>query len=128
MSSIHQPTTVYVVDDSDLIRRRVVTMLSSLDDVTIVGEAADAPEAIDGILARQPDIVLLDLNLGATSGMDVLRAIHSKLPGIRFVVLTNHTEPQYARACLRAGASHFLDKSTQFDSVPALITLHSAGR
>ena len=68
------PTSVYVVDDSELIRRRVVSMLAAMNNVSVVGEASGAQEAIEGILDCRPDFVLLDLDLGTSSGMDVLQA------------------------------------------------------
>jgi DNA-binding NarL/FixJ family response regulator len=114
-------TSVFIVDDSDSIRQRLITMLESMADVAIVGEARSAAEAIDGILATNPDSVLLDLNLGTSSGMEVLSTVHRKLPVIEFVVLSNHSEPQYRRACARAGARYFLDKSSEFDSVRTVI-------
>jgi DNA-binding NarL/FixJ family response regulator len=97
-------------------------MLAAIDNVTIAGEARTASEAIAGIDATRPNVVLLDLNLGDSSGMDVLRAVSRKLPVASVIVLTNHAEPQYRRACLKAGARHFLDKSTQFDCVRTVIS------
>ena len=114
--------SVYIVDDSDSIRQRLVSMLGTMGNVAVVGEARTESEAIDGIIATCPDIVLLDLNLGAGSGMQVLHAIQRKLPLVRVVVLTNHSEPQYRRACIKAGARHFFDKSTQFDCVRSVIS------
>ena len=114
-------TSVFIVDDSDSIRQRLIAMLESMADVAIVGEARNAAEAIDGILATNPDSVLLDLNLGTSSGMEVLSTVHRKLPVIEFVVLSNHSEPQYRRACAKAGARYFLDKSTEFDCVRTVI-------
>jgi len=122
MYSLIAPTTnVYVVEDSASIRSRIAEMLAPLAGVQIVGEAAGAPQATIDILALRPHSVLLDLNLGASSGMDVLRAVHGQAPEIAFVVLTNHAEDQYRRACERAGAAYFLDKSTEFHRVPAVI-------
>ena len=115
------PTRVYIGDDSESIRARLAEMLARVPDVRIVGEAAAAPEAMVDILALHPDFVLLDLDLGRTSGMQVLKAIHPLAPEIAFVVLTNHAEPQYRRACERAGAACFLDKTTEFDRVPEVI-------
>jgi DNA-binding NarL/FixJ family response regulator len=114
-------TSVFIVDDSDSIRQRLAAMLSSMEDVAIVGEAKCATDAIDGILATQPDSVLLDLNLGTSSGMEVLSTVHRRNPVIEFVVLSNHSEPQYRRACAKAGARYFLDKSTEFDAVRNVI-------
>ena len=114
-------TSVFIVDDSDSIRQRLIAMLETMADVSIVGEARSAAEAIDGILATHPDSVLLDLNLGASSGMEVLSTVHRQLPVVEFVVLSNHSEPQYRRACAKAGARYFLDKSTEFDCVRTVI-------
>ena len=117
----HKSTSVYVVDDSDSIRQRLVTMLGSMPDVAVVGEARNAADAIAGILSTRPDSVLLDLNLGSGSCIEVLNTVHKQLPVVAFVILTNHSEAQYRRACARAGAEYFLDKSTEFDSVRNVI-------
>ena len=117
----NRPTQVYIVDDSASIRSRLAEMIASMDDVAVVGEAATAPEAVAGILGSRPDSVLLDLNLAGRSGIEVLRTVHRQVPEIIFVVLTNHAEPQYRRACTAAGASYFLDKSTEFDRVRDVI-------
>lgn len=116
-----RPTNVYIVDDSTSIRVRLAEMLGRMGDVAVVGQAATAPEAVNGILNTHPDSVLLDLNLEGTSGMQVLRAVHKEAPDIVFVVLTNHSEPQYRRACTLAGAAYFLDKSTEFERVREVI-------
>ena len=115
------PTRIYIVDDSAAIRSRLHALLAGLQGVSLVGEAASAPEAIVDILALRPHSVLLDLNLGDRSGINVLRAVHPQAPQIQFVVLTNHAEPQYRRACERAGAAFFLDKTTEFNRVPEVI-------
>jgi DNA-binding NarL/FixJ family response regulator len=116
-----RPTQVFIVDDSTSIRLRLNEMLRHMGDVAIVGEADSATAAVDGILRTHPDSVLLDLNLMGKSGMDVLRIVHPQAPDIVFVVLTNHSEPQYRRACARAGARYFLDKSTEFERVREVI-------
>ena len=124
-------TSVFIVDDSDSIRQRLIAMIGTIPNVVVVGEAATAPDAISGIVQTCPDVVLLDLNLGGTSGMSVLKTIQRKLPSVSVVVLTNHAEPQYRRACMNAGARHFFDKSTQFDCVRGVISeceVKSTGR
>lgn len=118
-TSQRQP--VYIVDDSPLIRERLARMVDRLEDMELVGQAASAREAIAGIRRTQPRAVVLDLNLMGPSGFTVLREIHPERPEIVFVVLSNHAEPQYERACLAQGASYFLDKSTQFERVPEVL-------
>lgn len=114
-------TNVYIVDDSAAIRSRLVDLLSRIDGVSVVGESASASDAIAGILEIRPHGVLLDLNLMGRAGIEVLRTVHPQAPDIVFVVLTNHAEPQYRSACAKAGARYFLDKSCDFDRVPAVI-------
>ena len=121
-------THVYIVDDSASIRTRLTDMLGRIAGVCVVGAAATAPQAVVDILALRPDSVLLDLNLQGSNGMQVLRAIHGEAPEIVFVVLTNHSEPQYRRACKSAGAAYFLDKSTEFDRVPHVMAEITAAR
>jgi DNA-binding NarL/FixJ family response regulator len=112
---------VYIVDDSVWIRVRLAEALSRMPDVMVVGDAATASEAVAGILRTRPDSVVLDLNLMGRTGLDVMRAVHPREPGIVFVVLTNQSESQYRDACMEAGARYFLDKSQDFDRVPGVI-------
>ena len=123
-----RPTQVFIVDDSASIRLRLAEMLNGIDDVRVVGEAETSRAAIDGILQTRPDSVLLDLNLGASNGIEVLRVVRAQAPEIVFVVLTNHSEPQYRRFCQKAGARYFLDKSTEFDRVREVIAEIAATR
>jgi DNA-binding NarL/FixJ family response regulator len=123
-----RPTQIFIVDDSRSIRQRLHELLGRMGDVSVVGEAASISAAVDGILRLRPDSVLLDLHLMGASGMDVLRTVHSREPDIVFVVLTNHSEPQYRRACARAGAKYFLDKSTEFERVREVIAEIAATR
>jgi DNA-binding NarL/FixJ family response regulator len=116
-----RPTRVFIVDDSASIRVRLAEMLGRMADVAVVGEAASAADAIAGILHTLPDSVLLDLNLIGRTGLDVMRAVRPRAPEIVFVVLTNHSEPQYRQVCAEAGARFFLDKSNEFDRVREVI-------
>jgi len=119
---------IFIVDDSSAIRARLAEMLGRIEGLRVVGQAADGPSAVTGILALRPDSVLLDLELNGSSGMQVLRAVHPQDPAIAFVVLTNHSEPQYRRACERAGAAYFLDKSSEFNRVPGVMAEIASAR
>ena len=101
-------------------------MLGAVEGVSIVGEAESPAAAIDGILRTQPDSVVLDMHLTGGTGIEVLRKVCPVAPHIVFIMLTNHPEPQYRKVCLQSGATHFLDKSTEFDKVMDVIAgLHS---
>lgn len=117
----NRPTRVYLVDDSSSVRARLARTLAAMPSIAIAGEAASAGDAIRDILDTRPDVVLLDLNLEGRSGLEVLRAVREQAPAVIFIVLTNHAEPQYRRACARAGASHFFDKSNELERACAVI-------
>jgi DNA-binding NarL/FixJ family response regulator len=120
-NGLKQRTNVFLVEDSAPIRARLCEMLSTIDGVSIVGEAESAASAIDGILRTQPDSVVLDVRLAGGTGIEVLRKVCPLAPHIVFIMLTNHSDPQYRRTCLQSGAAHFLDKSTEFDKVKEVI-------
>ena len=112
---------VFIVEDSPSIRSRLVEMLGEIDGVCVVGEADTPADAVAGIKATKPHCVILDFQLIGGTGVDVLRAVHPQSPDIAFIVLTNHATAQHRRACLDAGARHFLDKSTEFGRIRAAI-------
>lgn len=111
------PLRVFLVEDAPAIRTRLAAMLTALPGVSLVGEAESVQGAIDGIVSRQPDAVVLDLQIIGGSGLEVLRRVHAAYPAIRFAVLTNFATDQHRKACLAAGAEHFLDKSSEFPRI-----------
>jgi DNA-binding NarL/FixJ family response regulator len=114
------PIKVFLVDDSTPIRQRVAEMLNA-QAITVVGEG-DSPQAsIDGILATQPDVVVLDIQLHGGTGLDVLRAVRLQAPDIPFIVLSNNAGPAYRKLYRIEGAARFLDKSADFDQLAQVI-------
>lgn len=114
-------TTVFIVEDSPLIRDRLVEMLCELDGVAVVGDAETPGGAIAGILKTNPDYVVLDYQLKGGTAVDVLRAVQPQSPETVFIVLTNHANPQYRRICMEAGANFFFDKSLEFGKVKDVV-------
>ncbi|MRD47935.1 response regulator transcription factor [Caenimonas koreensis] len=110
------PLKVFLADDSELIRARVAAMLGA-PAMDIVGQAQTPRACIDGILATQPDVVVLDVQLEGGMGLDVLKAVRSADPGIAFVVFSNNSAPAYRKRYLAQGAVRFLDKTTEFDQL-----------
>lgn len=105
---------VFIVEDSDSVRDRLIEFAGEVEGAAVVGCAGTPAEAISGILATRPGCVLLDYQLHGGTGIEVMHAVHAKAPHIVFVVLTNHSGSPYRRRCMEAGASWFLDKSTEF--------------
>ncbi len=111
---------VLVVDDSALVRQRLVEMISTLAGVEQVETAASASDARRAIEVRVPDLVVLDIHMPGRSGLDVLDAVPADDP-VTTIVLTNDATPQWRRACLQAGADFFFDKSAEFQQAVDVI-------
>ena len=118
---------IFIVDDSPLVRERLVDMLDALPGAQIVGEAGDAAAAIEQILASRPDLVLCDLNLGEGSGFDVLRAVRPQAPEVEFYMLSNISADPYRQLAGRLGARDFFDKSKEFERMRGVIAQRAAG-
>ncbi len=101
-------TKILVVDDSALMRRLLQRMLEPRGYQ--IAQAIDAASAIEGYTAEEADVVLLDLNLGSTSGLDVLAQLRTLDPGVRVVMVTADTEESTRTAVAQAGARGFLSK------------------
>ena len=112
--------TVFIADDSRIVRERLVTMLDELAGVEIVGQAENVAEAISAIRIVKPDVVILDIRMPGGSGIDVLQEIKQDEVAPMIIILTNYPYPAYRQKCLQAGADFFLDKSTEFDQIPYL--------
>lgn len=99
-----------------MIRDRVAALLTERDMV-VVGQASTPAGSIDGILSARPDVVVLDVQLGGGTGLEVLRAVRRAAPDIAVVVFSNTASPAYRKRYLTDGAVGFLDKSTEFDQL-----------
>ena len=114
------PARVFLADDSGPIRARVAALLGA-HAVAVVGEAATPQACIAGILASQPQVVILDIQLDGGTGLEVLRAVREAAPQIAFVVFSNNTGLAYRKKYLVEGAAAFLDKSCDFERLPGAI-------
>lgn len=120
------PLSVFLVEDSPLIRERLGALFATVEGIRTVDFADRADAAINKILARRPDVVVLDLSLAQGSGIEVLRALQAQAPEIAVYMLTNFATSQYRRLCARLGALGFFDKSTEFEKVRDAIAVRAA--
>ena len=106
------PVSVVLVDDQDLVRAGLDMMLAGLDDVRVVGQAADGLEAVRVVEETRPDVVLMDVRMPGIDGIEATRRIRAaavdELP--RVVILTTFDLDEYVFAAFKAGASGFLLK------------------
>ena len=121
MESKRESMRVFVVDDSAVVRERLIDMLSETAGVQVIGQAKDVHEATAGIGRLKPDAVILDIRMPNGSGIDVLEKIKSGKTPPMVIMLTNYPYPQYRKKCIEAGADFFFDKSTEFEKVMDVI-------
>ena len=88
---------VYVVDDSELVRERLIDMLSDVEEVRIIGATGDPEEAMAEIRILNPHAVILDIRMPGKSGIEVLREIKKDEPSPVVIILTNYPYPQYQK-------------------------------
>ena len=110
-----------IVDDSSLIRQRLVAMLSRIEGVTVVGEAGTGAQALEKIVALEPDVVTLDIMMSNGTGVEALERIAKLESPPTCIVLTNYPYPAFRKRCLQLGAKHFLSKAAEFDRIPAIL-------
>jgi DNA-binding NarL/FixJ family response regulator len=122
------PIRLVVVDDHTVFREGLRALLSRIDDIEIVGEAATTQEAIEVAEAVRPDVVLMDLNLPGDGGEVATTAIITSYPEIAVLVLTMHADDAHLRHALHAGARGYLLKDAEPDAIIRAIVAVNEGQ
>jgi DNA-binding NarL/FixJ family response regulator len=112
---------VVLVDDDDLMRAGLRSVLSSDETIDVVGEAGDGREAVDRIRKLRPDLVLMDIRMPDLDGISATREVLATSADVKVVVLTTFEQDDYIFDALSAGASGFLLKRTQPEELIAAI-------
>lgn len=102
---------ILVVDDHQIVRQGIRSLLSNYPDFDIVGEAADGAAALGQVQHLAPDVTLLDIRLPGESGLEVLRRIRQVQPEAKVLMLTSFDDEEYVLEALRAGAQGFVLKN-----------------
>jgi DNA-binding NarL/FixJ family response regulator len=108
---------VFLVDDHAVVRNGLAELLNQSPDLSVVGEAATAEEALEKIESKEPEIAVIDLTLGDMSGLELIKHLKSRFPMLPVLVLSMHDESFYAERCLRAGARGYIMKNEAIEQV-----------
>jgi DNA-binding NarL/FixJ family response regulator len=108
---------VFIADDSEILRVRLIDMLSEIEGIEIVGQAQESLDAIRRIEELNPHIVILDIRMPRTNGIEVLEAIKKDDESPKVIIFTNYPYPQYREKCMNLGADYFFDKSAEFEKL-----------
>jgi DNA-binding NarL/FixJ family response regulator len=119
--------SVLLADDQPLLRRGFRMIIEAEGDMTVTGEAGDGEEAVSGASRNPPDVVLMDIRMPRTDGIEATRRITSASPAVRVLVLTTFDLDEYAFGALRAGASGFLLKDVRPAELVAAIRTVASG-
>lgn len=102
---------IAIADDHAVVREGVRRIIERESDMEVAGEAATGDEALEMVRDGACDVMLLDLSMPGRRGIDLIKQIKSERPGLRILVLSMHSEDQYAVRAIRAGASGYLTKA-----------------
>lgn len=118
---------ILMVDDHVIFRSGLRRLLSDENDMKVVAEAANGPEAIAQLRQRRFGLVLLDVNMGGRSGFDTLRRIHAEWPEQPVIMLSMYPEEQHAPIALESGANGYLAKDCDAPRLVTAIRIAASG-
>ena len=105
-----QKRKALIVDDHPLVREWLTNLINQQPDLAVCGEAEARPQALQAVVALKPDIVIVDIALKGSSGIELIKDVTHCCPGVAVLVLSMHEEPHYAERALRAGAMGYVMK------------------
>lgn len=112
-----QANRIFIVDDHTLFRAGIRALLSQDPANEVVGEASNGRDAAKGVIALEPDLVLMDISMPGMNGMEAIIDIKRRCPKTRIIVLTIHKTDEYIHSSLRAGASGYLLKDATHEEL-----------
>ena len=128
MQAKMKKTQIYIVDDHPLVRESLASLVNQQPDLAVSGESESAARAMREMMAIQPDLAIMDISLKESSGLELIKAVKAKMPGLSIVVLSMHDEQLYAERCIRAGASAYVMKRESSKRIITAVREVLAGR
>ncbi|MFJ5706564.1 MULTISPECIES: response regulator transcription factor [unclassified Streptomyces] len=122
-----KPIRVLLVDDHQVVRRGLRTFLEVQDDIEVVGEAADGAEGVARAEELRPDVVLMDVKMPGTDGIEALKRLRALANPAKVLIVTSFTEQRTVVPALRAGASGYVYKDVDPDALAGAIRSVHAG-
>ncbi len=123
-----EPIRIVVVDDHSLFRRGLVGLLAEMTGIQVVGEAADGQEALSLVEDKNPDVVLLDINMPGMGGVETLIALRKKKEPVAVLMLTISQHEEDLIGAIKAGADGYLLKNTEPETLRETILNVAAGK
>ncbi len=112
-----QPRSVLIVDDHPIVRQGLSQLINAEDDLEVCGDAATVEEALQALDESYPDVVIVDLSLARSDGLELIKEIRSETRHLPVLVLSMHDENMYAERLLSAGANGYIMKQAAADQL-----------
>lgn len=125
---MNQTVRLMLVDDHPLVRDGLRVRLSTVSGFEIIAEAEDGTAALAALARVQPDVVLMDISMRGTTGIELMREFHDRHPQVKVIMLTMHDQPQYVIESFRHGARGYVLKDSPAQEIIAAIHSVMAGR
>jgi DNA-binding NarL/FixJ family response regulator len=122
------PVRVLLVDDHPVVRRGLAALLGTLEGFDVVGEAADGESAVRETQLLRPDVVLMDVRMPGTDGVEATRRIRAAVPDTAILILTMHDDDATVFTAMQAGARGYLLKGAEQDEIAGAIRAVVAGQ
>lgn len=120
-------TKILIVDDHEVVRDGLRNILTSLDSLSIAGEAGDGEEAVKMYATLKPDLVIMDISMPGMNGIEATRVIKEKDPDARILILTMHDNQEYLNQIIRSGAKGFILKNTDKEELLEAVRTVASG-
>jgi DNA-binding NarL/FixJ family response regulator len=108
---------IVLIDDHLLLRQGLERLINATDEFVVCEEAGDANQAIEVVRELRPDGVIVDVSLPGTDGIELTKELLSEFPNLVVVILSMHTEPEYAIRAIQAGAMAYVLKDQTMDAL-----------
>jgi DNA-binding NarL/FixJ family response regulator len=128
MTDNTEAVTVIVADDQSAVREGLVLLLGTLPGIAVIGEAEDGEAAVEAVAAKNPQVVLMDLNMPRCDGVEATRRIRASYPQTQVVVLTTYSDDESIIAALQAGALGYLTKDATRAEIGRAVLAAAAGQ
>src|SRR2546421_9642720 len=119
---------ILLVDDHPVLRKGLVRLIDSKNEFVVCGEASTAVDAMTLIQKLKPDLVIADIGLPGTSGIELTKTIRAEFPQLPVLILSMHEEALYATRALRAGATGYIVKQDAINNIAAALREALSGR
>jgi DNA-binding NarL/FixJ family response regulator len=120
-TAVQESSRVFIVDDHTMFREGLRQLIECEPGLVVCGDAPNAVEALEAIRKTKPDVVIVDISLGASSGLDLIKEIKSEFGDLPVLVVSMHDEILYAERALRAGAMGYVMKHEPAKTVKAAV-------